>query len=90
MAAETWLNSATLLARYNMAWSLVGGENPSFRQKINPAALARKHAGNNPVHQVAFLLDLFVQTDATGSVRKKLIDYLAAGAADDPNGACEK
>lgn len=79
---KAWLNSATLLARYNMAWSLLGGENPSFRQKISPAEPARKFGGSDPAEQASFLIDLFVQGDLDATIRRKLTEYLRAGPGE--------
>jgi uncharacterized protein (DUF1800 family) len=78
---KAWLNSATLLARHNLAWGMIGGENPSFQELINPATLVKQHGGTNPEQQVAFLLDLFLQGDVTAKARQKLVDFLKQ---DDP------
>ncbi len=78
---KAWLNSATMLARYNMAWTLVGGDNPNFKRKLDPAAFARKHAGADQAKQVAFLLDLFLQGEVQPAVRQKLVDFLRAAEA---------
>lgn len=76
---RAWLNSATILARHNAAWSIVGGENNAFQDKIDPAALARKHGGDDHLKQVAFLLDLFLQGDVGKPAPQKLLDYLKDG-----------
>jgi uncharacterized protein (DUF1800 family) len=79
----TWLNSATLLARHNNAWALVGGEFGQFQNAINPAALAQKHGRNEHTRQVAFLLDLFLQGDIGKSAPDKLLGYLKEGSPKD-------
>jgi uncharacterized protein (DUF1800 family) len=79
---RAWLNSATLLARHNAAWSLVGGENAPL-QLLNPAILALKHGGNEHTKQVAFLLDLFLQGDVGKTAPQKLLDYLKEGSPKD-------
>ncbi|MBV9122141.1 MAG: DUF1800 domain-containing protein [Planctomycetes bacterium] len=76
---KAWLNSATLLARHNLAWSLVGGEDGAFNGKIRVAYLVRKHAGNQPAKQLDFLLDLFLQGDVSPADRPKLLTFLQAG-----------
>ncbi len=63
---KAWLNSATVLARHNLAWSLVGDTSdratpsPVFRGnpeanltplRLNPAAVAQKHAGKESSDQ---------------------------------------
>ena len=34
---KTWLNSATLVARHNLAARLIGGRHPQFRNRVRPA-----------------------------------------------------
>jgi uncharacterized protein (DUF1800 family) len=80
---KAWLNSATLLARHNAAWSIVGGENNQFQTKIDAAALARKHGGDDHTRQVAFLLDLFVQGDVGKAAAPKLLGFLKDGGPKD-------
>lgn len=82
---QAWLNSATILARHNAAWSLVGGENGQFQSRIDPAALAKKHAGDEHLKQIALFLDLFVQGDVGKTAPQKLLDYLKDGAPKDAN-----
>jgi hypothetical protein len=72
---KAWLNSATLLARFNMAWSLVGGENLSFARILDVAALAKAHAGSDAEKQVDFLLEAFLQGDVPPAVRQKLLQF---------------
>jgi hypothetical protein len=83
-----WLNTATLLARHNMAWRLLQGSGGPHAVRLNPSALVRKHApGRDPAGQVDFLLDLLVQPEA-GEVddraRQKLAAFLGRG---NPQGA---
>src|SRR5262249_4200540 len=79
---KVWLNSATVLARHNLAWSVVGGENPQFRDKVNPPALLQKH--KQDARPVEFLVDLLFQGDITPAARQKLAEFLQAG---NPKGA---
>ena len=78
VGGKAWLNSATVLARHNLAWAVVGGEDATFNEHIDVAALVRKHAGKAYAGQLGFLLDLFLQGDVERSARHKLLDYLKA------------
>jgi uncharacterized protein (DUF1800 family) len=78
VGGKAWLNSATVLARHNLAWAVVGGEDATFNEHIDVAALVRKHAGKGNAGQLGFLLDLFLQGDVEPSARHKLVDYLKA------------
>ena len=90
---KAWLNSATLLARHNLAWSLVGSDtitvadrNPfgggstSHELKLKHLDLIKEHGGQEPAGQVAFLLDLFLQGDVNPQAHKKLAAFLADGS----------
>ena len=76
---KAWLNSATLLARHNAAWSLVGGDNAQFAARLDPSALAIKHGGDDSIKQLAFFLDLFLQGDISRKAVPKLLGYLKEG-----------
>ena len=85
---ESWLNSATLLARHNLAWKVVQGSGGPAGMKANPSALARKHGlGRDAEAQVGFLLGALLQPgegELDGRRRGKLVAYLAAsGSAGD-------
>ncbi len=83
---KTWLNSATLLARHNLAWRLIGSDDESpaaANVLLNPVALAKKHAEKDPKAQINFFLDLFLQGDASDDARQKLVDYLKEGEPKD-------
>jgi uncharacterized protein (DUF1800 family) len=86
---RTWLNSATLVARHNVAWSFLG-EGPDrtnelrsrgyYDQPVIPRikvlTLLQPALRKDAGSQVAFLLDLFVQGDTTSESRDKLIGFL--------------
>ncbi|HXG11921.1 MAG TPA: DUF1800 domain-containing protein, partial [Gemmataceae bacterium] len=80
---KTWLNSATVLARHNLAWQLVQGGADLFGAKINPAALVQRYAGrDNYGRQVDFLLNLLLQPgqgEIADEVRGRLVAFLSAG-----------
>jgi uncharacterized protein (DUF1800 family) len=84
---EAWLNTATVLARHNLAWRLLQGSGGPHAVRLNPARLVTRNAPSDPGKQTAFLLDLLVQPDA-GEVddraRAKLTAFLAEGK---PRGA---
>jgi hypothetical protein len=70
---QAWLNSATLVSRHNLAWRLVGGQDPQFRSRVDVSRLAAKHAGDE--HRVAFFLKLFVDDDVSEESRKLLEEF---------------
>jgi uncharacterized protein (DUF1800 family) len=76
---RAWLNSATLVARHNLAWELVGAE-----QRTALPQLVKKHAGASAKVQVAFLINLFLQGGAAEPARQKIVDFLAKSSADAP------
>lgn len=80
---EAWLNSATLLARHNLAWKVVQGTPGPLGIKSNPPALVRKYAARrDPAGQVDFLLDLVLQPardEVDDAVRRKLVAFLDQG-----------
>jgi hypothetical protein len=45
----------------------------------DPVGLVRNYAGDEPAHQVAFLLDLCLQGDVDASVAAKLTAFLSDG-----------
>jgi hypothetical protein len=85
---KAWLNTATLLARHNLAWTFVGSgkrETTSRRGRFQtttrsanarPVDLVRKHGGTDAPRQVGFLLDLFLAGDVDAVAREKLVDFL--------------
>jgi uncharacterized protein (DUF1800 family) len=81
-----WLNTATVLARHNMAWRLIQEPGGPAGARVHPAALVAKHAaGREPAGQVAFLFDLLLQPDA-GEVDEKARELLAGFLAGPATG----
>ncbi|SIO32065.1 Protein of unknown function [Singulisphaera sp. GP187] len=80
---EAWLNTATLLARHNLAWKVAQGTQGPLGISTNPPALVRKYASTrDPKGQVDFLLDLLLQP-APGEVDERASRKLAAFLAND-------
>jgi uncharacterized protein (DUF1800 family) len=71
-----WINRATLLGRGNLAHLLVTGAD--YREKLQPDALARKHAGDSPDAAARFLIDLFLQGDVSAELAGKLVRIASA------------
>ncbi len=81
---EAWLNSATLLARHNLAAKLLGGKDNSFR-KIDPAKLAEQYAGKEPAKQAEFFMALFLENNLADEARRRLLEFAAADKPKDQN-----
>jgi hypothetical protein len=84
-----WLNSATLLARHNLAWRLVGGQDDSFQQKINPLVLVKRQGGSSRAEQIDFLLKLILQGDVNDAAEKKLVVFAETDDSTDDFGALD-
>jgi uncharacterized protein (DUF1800 family) len=84
---RAWLNSATLLARHNLAWRFIQGDQGPLAAQVNPLALARKHADlNDPAKQVDFFLELLLQperNEVDDKARQKLVEFVAKGKPRD-------
>lgn len=80
---EAWLNSATLLARHNLAWKVAQGTQGASGIQTNPPTLVRRYSkARDASEQVDFLLDLLLQPSAgevDDQVRRKLVEFLAQG-----------
>ena len=78
-----WLNTATVLARHNLAWRLLQGAGGPHAVRLNPAALVRKYAaGRDTAGQVVFLFDLLLQPEPgeiDGGAAEKLATFLDEG-----------
>jgi uncharacterized protein (DUF1800 family) len=72
---EAWLNGQTLLSRQNLALAITSTEDPRFGRRADPAALARQHGMKADEELVAFFLDLFLQGDAPGETKARLVEY---------------
>jgi uncharacterized protein (DUF1800 family) len=85
---QAWLNTATVLARHNMAWRLLQGATGPHAVRLDPAGLVNRHAhGGGPAGRTAFLLDLMLQPghgEIDARVREKLTAFLADGKPQGP------
>lgn len=68
-----WLNSATLLARHNLAWRMIGGDASNL--DIDPQKLTDKLGKKTPKQQVDLLLELLLPGDTNDSAREKLLAF---------------
>ncbi len=82
---KAWLNSATHVARHNVGWYWVGGEDQRFKGVANPHQLVKKHLRNDKDYeeQVTFFLELLLQGDVREGVKDKLLGFLAKGQPSD-------
>jgi len=77
-----WINKATVLGRSNLALALLAGAG-AYGDKIDPAAVARRHGSATPQAAGRFLLDLFLQGDVAAKVAEGLLQMAAAPAESD-------
>jgi uncharacterized protein (DUF1800 family) len=83
-----WINSATLVGRYNLALALLQGSGP-YDDKLDPWAVAKRHGCSAPKSATQFLLDLFLQGDLDTSVYDRVVKAAQVPAgigSDDPEG----
>jgi len=78
---RAWLNSATLLARHNLAAKLVGGHDASLAAAFQPQKLV---AGidKDLAKQTAMLLDLLLQSDVSSEAQAKLMEFATRDKAE--------
>jgi uncharacterized protein (DUF1800 family) len=83
---KAWLNSATILARHNLAWRLLSvPQGPLLRS--GPTELVQRHVPKGDCsEQVDFLVNLLLQPghEEVAGARQRLIQFLAQG---NPRGA---
>ncbi|HUT12135.1 MAG TPA: DUF1800 domain-containing protein [Thermoguttaceae bacterium] len=78
---QYWINRATLIGRSNLAGALLSGSEP-YGDKLDPAAIAKKHGFPDPEPAGRFLLDLFLQGDVEADVGDRLLRDVAAAGGD--------
>ena len=83
---QHWINSTTLVGRYNLALALLRGSGP-YADKLNPWAVAKKHEFSTFTAAMQFLLDLFLQGDLDPDVHDTVLKTVEAPSdisSDDP------
>ena len=75
---KAWLNSATLITRYNLIWDLVVGS----ADECPLAELVGRHAGDSAGQELAFLADLFLPGAANPVAVKRIAEFFADDTAD--------
>ncbi|HEX8202545.1 MAG TPA: DUF1800 domain-containing protein [Isosphaeraceae bacterium] len=83
-----WINTATLLARSNFALALLSATDGTFGKRLDPRALAGRHAGTSPEDVARFFIDLLVQDALDAEVRGRVV--ATAGRAADPAAAARE
>jgi len=83
-----WINSATMVGRYNLASALLQGSGP-YADELSPPGVAQKHGRSTFESAARFLVGLFLQDDLDSNVYDTLLKtaQTADGAGnDDPAG----
>jgi hypothetical protein len=75
---QEWINSASLLARANLAWGLASGSDGRLKRRLPLVEVARKHARGDARRQTQWLVDLLI----SGPVPPEVQVQLAAVAGD--------
>ncbi|HEY3058402.1 MAG TPA: DUF1800 domain-containing protein [Chloroflexota bacterium] len=73
----TWLNSSTLLERFNFADRLAGVNSPDAAYFTDIASQMRAHDLRTAADVVNFYVNLLVDGDTSTEARRALVDYLA-------------
>lgn len=73
---QSWLNTATLMERHNLAWRLVGGQDTIFQKSVNLLPALKKHGHKTPEDQVRFLLKIILQEDVPLAAQHKLMEFV--------------
>jgi len=76
-----WINTATLVARHNLAAALLQSGKP-YDSKLDPWAVAQKHGCATPEAAARFLLDLLVQADLESGTREALLQKTLVADSD--------
>ncbi len=80
---RAWLNSASLLARHNLAAKLVGGHDDEFPTVFHPQSLSKEQ---NPAEHVQELVRVLLQSDISDAAMQDLVDF----ASRPPKGKDQK
>lgn len=82
---RNWLNSATLLARHNLAAKLLlgGEEDTELSRSIDPLPLVQEFAADDPAARAEFLLNMLLQGDISQQARSKLLRFATRKTTED-------
>jgi len=72
MGGRHWINSASMIGRYNLALALLQGSG-QYGNKLNPWAVAQRHGCATPESTKRFLIDLFLQGNIDPDVYDALL-----------------
>lgn len=72
----SWINSATIIARHNLAWDIVQGGH--YNTANAAALLAVDQEGKSPGDRAALAIELFLQNDIAPPVRNRLMELADA------------
>ena len=78
----SWLNTAAIVGRDNLAWALLGGS-PGYEKHLDPAGVAQRYGASSSPAAARLLIDLLLQGDLDEQVRERLIEAVSSkGTAD--------
>ncbi|GAC1420320.1 MAG: hypothetical protein NVSMB5_12720 [Candidatus Velthaea sp.] len=77
----TWINTNTLLARFNFVNNLIAtsgakATTPSTAPNVQPDAIVRQTGGLDPDRIIATIVAQLLQDDVTSDIRRTLVGYL--------------
>ncbi len=79
----TWINTSTLLARFNTVNALAQNRNAAGGM-LNPAAIVNAAGGMDASKVLEYITSTAIQDDLPGESRRTLMDYLQAKHAPNP------
>jgi len=80
-----WIDSVSMIGRYNLASALLRGSGP-YGDKLNPWAIAQEHGCSEAESAARFLVDLFLQNDLDPNVYETLMKAARTTAGTDSGG----
>jgi uncharacterized protein (DUF1800 family) len=79
----TWLNSSTLLERFNFADRLAGSDRPDGPYFTDTSGKMRTHDLRTAADVINYYVRILVDGDVSPEARRALVDYLAADVFED-------
>jgi uncharacterized protein (DUF1800 family) len=83
-----WINTTSMLARSNFVLALLSATDAIFGKRLDPRALAGRHAGTEPDEVTRFFIELLVQDAFDARVRDRVV--AASARAADPAAAARE